>query len=141
MIGVLGRTLLVPGTKPLHQPIQSLLRRLPDIPAAGDILSGLLMHACQAQSPAGAAAQEGSGWRSGLPAALVSCLGSSALVGHLELQATTLLPTLCACIKQTLPAVAGQAPLRLTQEQLEDLLDSSESEGPVLPEPSGVEER
>lgn len=129
VIGILGRTLLVPGTKPLHQPIQALLRRLPDTPWAGAQLSELLHSACSADSLEKGTNQAAPGSRSGLPAALVSCLGSSALASHLRLQATDLLPALCASIEHALPVAHDQGPSRLTQDQLEDLLDSSESLG------------
>ncbi|KAL6781504.1 hypothetical protein ACKKBG_A11425 [Auxenochlorella protothecoides x Auxenochlorella symbiontica] len=124
VIGILGRTLLVPGTKPLHQPIQALLRRLPDTPWTGAQLSELLHSACSADSLEKGTTQAAPGSRSGLPAALVSCLGSSALTSHLRLQATDLLPALCAIIEHALPVAQDQGPSRLTQDQLEDLLDS-----------------
>jgi hypothetical protein len=119
VIDVLGQTLLVPGTKPLHQSIQALLRNLPDVGASAGQLSALLENAVLGSDSLA------------LPAALVSCLGSGALSPHLVLEPSTLLPLLCraansvadACSAQR-PSPDGTSPPELRQDQIDLVLDS-----------------
>lgn len=105
VVSVLGQTLLVPGSKPLHQPIQSLLKRLPRLDEVALHVSHLLLEP--------SATLDG-----GLPAALVSCLGSPALRPHLKLDPGTLLPCLCELLRRALGT-------NVLPESLELLLDCS----------------
>ena len=109
---VLGQTMLVPGTKPLHQPIQGLFKILPDLGRVAEELTMLLQTAARSPDPAVS---------SGLPAALVSCLGSPALRGHLDLDAELLLRCACAQLGRATGLIAGH---QASQEGLDLLLDS-----------------